>query len=60
VDESGFFEDAEMLRDGRARNGEAPSDLDDWAWASPEALEHGAARRIGQRGYRLSVSHNLP
>jgi hypothetical protein len=55
-----LLEDAEVLRDRRARDGEAASDLDDWSRAFAEALEDSAPRRIGQRGYRLSVSHNLP
>ena len=60
-DETGGFQDLEVLGDGRSTDRQALSEFADCPWAAGQPLENRAAGRIGQSGERtLYVSYNLP
>ena len=59
ADEAGLLEDAEVLRNGWAGDGQAERDLTDGARAFAKALENGPPCGVGQRCHCLSVSHCL-
>src|SRR4029078_3903756 len=59
ADEAGVLEDAEVLRNGWAGDGQARRDLTDGARALARALENGPPCGVGQRCHSISVSHCL-
>src|SRR6188474_3212430 len=59
ADEAGVLEDAEVLRNGWAGDGQARGDLTDGARALAKALENGPPCGVGQCCHSISVSHCL-
>jgi hypothetical protein len=52
ADQSGIFQNAQMLRDRRQRHGIRPRQIGDATVAVREMFQDAPSRRIGQRGKR--------